>query len=395
VNILSLNAGSSSLKFRMIRMESSGNQSERARGLVEKWGTPQAAIRLEVGGQVIEARTISAETAAHAAEHAIEVCRQFGIDAIGHRVVHGGWQYSQATRITPQVVSGIREAATLAPLHNELALSGIEAGLRLLPTTPAVAVFDTGFHRTIPDVAVRYAIPIELADKHHLRRYGFHGISHQYVSELLLRSMNRPATGSRLITCHLGNGASVCAIRDGQSVDTSMGFTPMEGLMMGTRSGDIDPGLVLHLMSAVAMSAAAIDELLNRQSGLRGISGRSQDMRDQEEAAGKGDARSRLALEMFAYRVRKYIGAYTIVLGGVDAVAFAGGIGEHSGAMRARICAGLWVLGIEIDGARNNSASGKEPCAIHSAGSSAEVWVIPTDEERQIAKEVFECLSKA
>ena len=391
MNVLVLNAGSSSLKFRLLRMRPA--EQVLASGQVEKWGTPQASLRMEVSGRSPERRSVAAETPAHAAEHAIEACRPLGIDALGHRVVHGGARFRDPTRISPETIAGIREVSHLAPLHNGLALAGIGAGLRLLPSIPAVAVFDTAFHRTIPDVAALYAIPSELAQKHSLRRFGFHGISHRYVSERLLECLRRPPAGTRLITCHLGNGASLCAIRDGRSVDTSMGFTPMEGLVMGTRSGDIDPGLLLHLLTTVGLDARQLDELLNRRSGLLGLSGRSGDMREIEQAAAAGDARARLALEIFAYRVRKYIGAYASVLGGIDAIAFAAGVGEHSADARSRICRDLKYLGALLDAGRNASATGDDPFPISTDASSVQIWVIPTDEERQIAREIVELLA--
>jgi len=391
-NILVLNAGSSTLKFRLLGMAAPQAPETVADGLVEKWGSPAAQLRLKISGRDPEQRPVAAESAADAAGHAIEACLPFGIDAIGHRVVHGGPRYQEPTRITPQVVEGIKEVSHLAPLHNALAVAGIEAGLRRLPGTPAVAIFDTAFHRTIPEFAALYALPLELSQKHSLRRFGFHGISHRCVSRRLLECLGRQPAGTRVITCHLGNGASVCAIRDGNSVDTSMGLTPMEGLIMGTRTGDIDPGLVLHLMTALNMSASHIDDLLNRQSGLLGISGCSGDMRDVEQAAAAGDQRAQLALDMFAYRVRKYIGAYAAAMGGLDAVAFAGGIGEHSPGARRRICQEVENLGIVLDSDRNASADSHNPTRISADGSAVDVWVIPTDEELQIAREVCELL---
>ncbi len=388
MNILVLNAGSSSLKFRLLQM---GGTTETilAFGVVEKWGTPQAALSLTVGDQPKEHRPVPAETPSDAATHAIQACLPLGIDAVGHRVVHGGGAFTEPTRITPAVIEGIREVSHLAPLHNGLAVAGIDAALRALPDTPSFAVFDTAFHRTIPEIAARYAIPRDLADRHALRRYGFHGISHRYVSQELLRCLNRLAVGTRLITCHLGNGSSLCAVRDGISVDTSMGLTPMEGLIMGTRSGDVDPGLVLYLINQVRMSGDEIDELLNRRSGLLALSTRSGDVRDLEEAAAGGDARARFALEAFAYRVRKYIGAYAAALGGVDAIALAGGIGEHAAFTRRRICGGLACLGVSFDDQRNTAALPNKPCRISREDSRVEVWVIPTDEERQIAREIL------
>jgi acetate kinase len=257
---------------------------------------------------------------------------------------------------------------------------------------PAGAVFDTAFHRTMSDVTAQYAIPHELAEKHALRRYGFHGISHRYVSQKLLRCIGRDASGTRLITCHLGNGASVCAIRDGRSVDTSMGLTPMEGLVMGTRSGDVDPGLLLHLITALGMPASEVGELLNHHSGLRGICGH-RDMREVEQAAAAGDRPAELALGLFAYRVKKYLGAYAAALGGIDAIAFTAGIGEHSPSARARICRGLEFLGIILDLLRNHRATADaDPKRISAEAAGVQVWVVPTDEEGQIARELYDAL---
>lgn len=396
MNVLVLNAGSSSLKFRLIRIEWAGARDEHvlADGLVEKWGTPVAALRLTVNDKPIEHRPVAAESSREAAEHAIRACLPIGIDAIGHRVVHGGAKYEQPTRITRDVLEGIRAVSHLAPLHNALAIAGMEAGWQVLPKTPAVAVFDTAFHRTLPPVAYRYALPLDWADQNGLRRYGFHGISHRYVSGKLVECVGRAAAGTRLITCHLGNGSSLCAIRDGRSVDTSMGMTPMEGLVMGTRSGDIDPGLILHLMDASKMTAGQVDELLNRRSGLLGLSGRSGDVRDLEQAAVAADARAEAALESFAYRARKYLGAYAAVLGGVDAVAFTGGIGEHSPGMRQRIVRGLEFLGMRLDPARNAAVSGGVPARIGADDGQVSLWMIPTNEELQIAREVVALLSE-
>ena len=395
MNVLALNAGSSTLKFRLLRISVAGPRAPEellAWGLVDKWGTAQATLELKSGDGPARRRPVAAESVTRAAEHAIQACLPLGIDATGHRVVHGGPRYEAPTRVTPDVIAGIRELSRLAPLHNALAVAGMEAGLRLLPDKPAVAVFDTAFHRTMPDVAARYAIPLDLAGRHALRRYGFHGISHEYVSGRLLECMGRQANGSRLITAHLGNGASLCAVRDGQSIDTSMGLTPMEGLVMGTRSGDIDPGLVLHLIAAVGMSADEVDDLLNRRSGLLGLSGRSGDMRAIEQAAAEGDRRAALALEMFCYRIRKYMGAYAAAMGGLDAIAFAGGIGEHSQVVRERVCRGLEHLGAALNPQRNAAAPADRPTRISDDRAAVQLWVIPTDEERQIAREVVALL---
>ena len=305
---------------------------------------------------------------------------------MGHRLVHGGPEFSEPARATPEVLKGLRGLRDLDPLHNPGEVALIEEAQRLLPDAPSVAVFDTAFHRTLPEVAWRYALPTELADRLHLRRYGFHGISHKYVSGRLLECLGRGPEGTRLITCHLGSGASVCALRDGLSVDTSMGLTPLEGLVMGSHSGDTDPGLLLYLMRTQGMTAEQLDDLLNHDSGLKGLAGKS-DVRDLEQAARTGDVRAELALEIFAYRVRKYLGAYAAALGGLDAVAFTGGIGEHSADIRGRICRGLDFLGLWLDDDRN-MAVGKDAAPISTVGSPTAAWVIPTDEERQIAREV-------
>jgi acetate kinase len=391
MNVLVLNAGSATLKFRLLALRDVADEQPRVLvdGLVDKWGTPEAGLKLALAGAAPVRESVSAQSPADAAGHAIRICQPHGIDAIGHRVVHGGPRFVDPARITPEVVEAIRDVSSLAPLHNVNALEGIEAGLRLLPDLPAVACFDTAFHRTIPDVAAQYAIPRELAERHALRRYGFHGISHRYVSQRLLRCLGKSAAGTRLITCHLGNGASVTAIRDGHSSDTSMGLTPMEGLIMGTRSGDVDPGLVLHLMTALGMSAEQVDDLLNHRSGLGGLCGHS-DMREIEQAATAGDRSAALALEAFAYRVRKYIGAYTAGLGGLDAVGFTGGIGEHAPAIRVMICRGLEFLGLRIDPELNGRATrGDMPTRVSPDGTAVQVWVVPTDEEGEIARDVY------
>jgi acetate kinase len=303
------------------------------------------------------------------AEATAEVLRKFAgrIDAVGCRVVHGGSRFVQPTIVDDAVLDGIRELSALAPLHNPLAVEVIEEVRRALPRVPIVAVFDTAFHQTMPPVASTYAVPPELG----VRRYGFHGISYAYIASRI--------HVERLIACHLGNGASVCAMRDGKSVDTSMGLTPMEGLVMGTRAGDLDPGVILHLLRR----GLDVDDLLNHRSGLLGLSGTSGDVRTLQES---NDPRAELALEVFAYRVSKYVGAYAAVLGGVDALVFTAGIGEHSAPMRARICAPLAHLGIVLDDALNRAA------AEGDRAIGANVWVIPTHEELEIARAVASAL---
>ncbi|MCW3061646.1 MAG: acetate kinase [Capsulimonas sp.] len=380
MNVLSLNAGSSSLKYRLFRV-SEGSEEVLCQG---------------------EGERLTASDFPAATRKVIEECQSHGIDAVGHRFVHGGPDFFEPTLVTDEVRERLRGLSELDPLHNPTEMAVMEEARRLLPGAPAVVVFDTAFHHTLPEVASRYALPTDLSERLGLRRYGFHGISHRYASERLLQLMGRAPEGTKLITCHLGSGASLCAIRDGRSVDTSMGMTPLEGLAMGTRCGDLDPGLLLYLLRTQHMSVDALDDLLNRKSGLLGLSGRSADVRDLEEAAGQGDTRAALALDLFAYRVRKYIGAYAAALEGVDAIVFTGGIGEHSAPMRARICQGLGFLGIVLDDARNSAVS-QDPIQISpnlssprigGQGGSVQVWMIPADEERQIAREAAALLQK-
>jgi len=308
---------------------------------------------------------------------AIAIPESSAIDAVGIRVVHGGSRFVKPARVDDSVINAIGELAELAPLHNPAALKVIEETRRAMPGVPIVTVFDTAFHATMPPVASNYAVPADLG----IRRYGFHGVSYSYVSSRL--------DARRQIICHLGNGASVCAIRDGKSVDTSMGFTPMEGLVMGTRAGDLDPGVILYLLRQ-GRNEPDLDDLLNHQCGLLGVSGRSGDVRDLEEAVRNGDVRAEFALELFAYRVRKYIGAYCAVLGGLDALTFTAGIGEHSAAMRARICEPLGFFGMEIDETLNLAPRTDER---RISRGKVDVWVIPTNEELEIARMTFRELS--
>lgn len=398
MTILVLNPGSSTLKFGLYR-EEVNTETQLANGIMEYRDEKLAALRVQHGNVSPREEAFSADSLLHAMEQATrrllsQISEQGQtVDAVGCRVVHGGAQFVEPTRVTGSVLEGIRALAPLAPLHNPLDADVLEMAMRLLPNVPAVAVFDTAFHRTLPEIASTYALPHELSTEYGLRRYGFHGISHRYVSERLLEAMGRDTPGTRLIVCHLGNGASVCALREGKSIDTSMGLTPLEGLVMGTRSGDVDPGLLLTLLQTVGKSPAELDDLLNHQSGLRGLSGRSSDVRDLEQAAQQGDARAELALEVFAYRVSKYIGAYAAALEGLDAVAFTGGIGEHSAAMHQRICKRLAFLGLTLADDRNVAADGKSAVRISADHATVQGWVIPTDEERQIARETHALLS--
>jgi len=357
MNVLVLNPGSSTLKYRLVEVAGGATRA--------------------LAGDLID--HVAGDSVSRAAGEVVARCRAAGIDAVGCRVVHGG-HFEQPTLVTAEVLEAIRGLGRLAPLHNPVAADVLGSVLGLLPGVPVVAVFDTAFHATIPEVAALYALPLELSRQKGLRRYGFHGTSHAYVAGRLAQLSG----GRRLVTCHLGNGASVTAVRDGRSVDTSMGLTPLEGLVMGTRSGDVDPGLLLYLLREEKLSADELDRLLNHQSGLLGVGGHA-DLRELQAAADQGDGRALLAMEMFAYRARKYIGAYAAVLEGLDAIAFTAGIGEHSAPMRERICAPLGWLGVRLDAAAN-AQPGPGEARITTADSPVQVWVIPTDEEGLIAR---------
>lgn len=363
MHVLVLNPGSSTLKYRLVEVV-----GDEARAI-------DSGIRDHVAGDAL------AEAAAEVVQH----CRPAGIDAVGCRVVHGGEHFAEPTLVTADVLGTIRDLGRLAPLHNPPAAAVLDRVAKTLPEVPIVAVFDTAFHRTLPNIAALYAIPLDLARQKGLRRYGFHGTSHQYVAGRL-----RELTGrQRLVTCHLGNGASITAVRDGRSVDTSMGLTPLEGLMMGTRSGDIDAGLVLHLLREEKMSVEEVDRLLNQQSGLLGVGGHA-DLRELESSK---EERAQVAMELFAYRVRKYIGAYAAVLGGVEAIAFTGGIGEHSSQMRARICDPLFWMFLRLAPLANANPPAGD-ARISAEDSQVQVWVIPTDEEALIARATAEVVGR-
>lgn len=395
MSVLVLNSGSSSIKYRLF--DSAGEISV-ASGTIEQIGEGESLIRHRAGerGEEIVDSIQLADHRAGFEQVLATLGRSDGIGdsegilAIGHRVVHGGETFRQPTRIDERVTDAIREQIRLAPLHNPGNLMGIEVARERLPDVPQVAVFDTAFHQTMPPHAVHYALPLSLQRTHRLRRYGFHGISHRYVTGRSARFLGCPPDRLNLITLHLGNGASAAAIRDGRSVDTSMGLSPLEGLIMGTRGGDLDPAIPSFLMRETGRSADQVDGLLNAESGLKGICGQS-DMRTIERSARDGDERCQLALEMYAYRIRKYIGSYLAVLGRVDAVVFTAGIGENSHEIRARSCEGLSALGIEIDPARNEAVS-REEREIQGEGSRVKILVIPTNEELEIARETLACL---
>lgn len=362
--VLVVNSGSSSLKYQLI--ETDGPQ-RLARGIVERIGEPDAVPdhRAALGEVVAALRSEDLDDQ---------------VTAIGHRVVHGGDRFVEPTRIDDAVLAGIRDLTPLAPLHNPANATGIEVARELWPDLPQVAVFDTAFHATLPDHAYRYAVPEEWYTDHDVRRYGFHGTSHAYVVRRASETLGRHAGELRLITLHLGNGASATAVSGGHSIDTSMGLTPLEGLVMGTRSGDLDPAVIFHVERSTGATADEIDRALNKDSGMLGLCGHN-DLRTVEERAAAGDERAQLALDVFCYRIRKYVGAYTAALGGIDGIVFTAGIGEHSPTVRARVCGGLGWLGVALD-ADANAASAT---VISTADSPVAVLVVPTDEELEIA----------
>ena len=366
--IFVVNSGSSSIKYQLIDVET---EVVALSGLIERIGEPGSSVADHEAGMRQVLATVGPT-------------RQ--IVAVGHRVVHGGSIFDRATLVTAEVEARIDELAALAPLHNPANLQGIRAAKKALPEVPQVAVFDTAFHQTLPPAAYTYAIDAELADKHHVRRYGFHGTSHKYVSEQAALFLDRPLAELKTIVLHLGNGASVAAIDGGVSVETSMGMTPLEGLVMGTRSGDIDAAVLIHLHRHAGLDFDDLDTLLNRGSGLLGLTG-SGDMRDVQDAASRGDAKAEAALAVYRHRVRRYIGAYIAHLGGLDALVFTAGVGENNVLLRRRTLAGLEFLGISIDHDRNELVSRKARF-ISPEGSPVAVLVIPTNEELEIARQV-------
>jgi len=395
--VLALNCGSSSVKFRVFEIGTGPRppSSLIAKGLVERIGG-EAVVNAETAGEPAERETRAIPDHAAAVQWVVDRVRQTApaLDAVGHRVVHGGERYTSSVMIDPAVDTAIQALEALAPLHNGPNLAGVRACRAALgPSVPMVAVFDTAFHATIPEHAHRYAVPYELSLRHGLRRFGFHGISYQFVVPRFAELAGVEIADATLVAFHLGNGASVAAVRHGQSIDTSMGFTPLEGLVMGTRSGDLDPALVGHLARVEGVSVDVVEQWLNDRSGLAGISGGTRDMRDLI-ARREGDARARLAVEMFCYRARKYLGAYLAALGGARAVVFTGGIGENSPDVRAGICQGMEWCGLALDPSRNDGARGRES-RISASGARIEAWVIPTDEELVIAREAARCAAGA
>ena len=392
-NVLVINCGSSSLKYQLLAME---DERLLAKGLVERIGQDEGhhVYKRPDHEDVDETCPIPDHRTAldlllaaltHADHGVVSGFEE--ISGVGHRVVHAGEAFSGSVMIDGKVMEALKACIPLAPLHNPPNIMGIEAARAVLPDVPMVGVFDTAFHQTMPDTSYIYPLPYELYEKHGIRRYGFHGTSHRYVSLRAAEFLARDPGDLNLITCHLGNGASVAAIKGGRSIDTSMGFTPLEGLVMGTRSGDIDPAIVGHLESNLGMSSAEVGNLLNKQSGLLGISGISSDLRDVEREYANGNDRARLALEIYCYHIRKYIGAYAVALGHVDAIVFTAGVGENDSLVREWSCRGLGIIGAVLDPFKN--ATRHDEAIISKMSSRVTIMIVPTNEELMIARDTM------
>lgn len=398
MKILVLNCGSSSVKYKLIDSESTNVLAE---GGVEKIGLPDSFLKFKLPDGKKEVLEINMPDAKSAVSNVLKVLtdEKYGvvksfdeIDAVGHRVVHGMDKFASSVLITPEVEEKIKECYTVAPLHNPANMTGIEAITELMPGKPQVAVFDTAFHQTMPAKAYMYALPWEAYEKYGVRRYGFHGTSHRYVSRRACEFLGLDYEKQRIITCHVGNGGSITAVANGKSIDTSMGLTPTEGLMMGTRVGDVDPGALVYLMKSLNLDADGLAKLINKQSGVAGVTEISSDMRDIEDAIAEGNERAKLAMDMYEYRIIKYIGAYAAILGGVDVIVFTGGVGENQLGTREVVCKQLSFLGVDFN-AEANKARGKE-VELSTKDSKVRVVVIPTDEELVIAQDTADIVSK-
>ena len=402
MKILVLNCGSSSIKYKLYNMD---DESVLAQGGVERIGIDNAFIQVKLPDGTKKKIMRDLPTHNEGVQLVFEcltdpvigaIKRLDEIDAVGHRIVQGGDIFNKSCIVTPEVEKGIESLIDLAPVHNKGHLAGIRAVDNLLPDKPQVTVFDNAFHSTMPDYAYLYAVPYELYTKYHVRRYGFHGTSHRYVSHRVAELEGKDIKDLKIITCHIGNGASLAAIKDGKVVDTSMGLTPLAGVMMGSRSGDIDPSAVTYIMEKLHMQPQEMADYLNKQSGVLGISGVSSDMRDVEQAAKDGNKMARLAETMYNYRIKKYIGSYAAVLNGVDVIVFTAGVGENQASMREGATDGLDYLGVKLDKELNKTVHGTET-KISAPDSKVDVWVVPTDEEIVIArdtKELVEGLKK-
>ena len=399
MKVLVLNCGSSSIKYKLFEMKS---KEPIAQGVVEKIGMKGSFLKFTLpdGRKVMLEGEILEHRAGIEYVLGVLLSEKYGciksldeIEAVGHRVVHGGETFNESVLITDEVIAKLNECIELAPLHNPPNLKGIYAIQELMPDTPQVSVFDTAFHQTMPDYAFMYGIPYSLYEKYSIRRYGFHGTSHRYVSARACEFLGVPYKEQRIITAHIGNGGSIAAIKNGKSIDTSMGMTPVEGLIMGTRSGDVDPGVISYIMEKEHMGTKGISTLLNKFSGVLGISGISSDMRELESAIKEGNNRAILAMETYNYRIKKYIGSYAAVLGGVDILVFTGGVGENQAVTRRDVCRGMEYMGIELDEKLNDSVRAKE-VVISKPTSKVKVLIIPTDEELSIANDTIEVLQK-
>lgn len=395
MKILVLNCGSSSIKYKLFDMSSN---DVIAQGGIEKIGMKGSFLKLtdKNGEKVIIEKEIPEHTKGVKFIFEILTGAEYGvikslseIDAVGHRMVHGGEKFNKSVLLTPEVLEAFAACNDLAPLHNPANLKGVNAVSELLPNIPQVGVFDTAFHQTMPDYAYLYAIPYELYQKYGVRRYGFHGTSHRFVSGEIFKYLNMPVEGSKVITCHIGNGGSITAVKDGKSVDTTMGLTPLEGIMMGTRSGDIDGGAVTFLMEKEGLDSTGMSNLLNKKSGLLGISGVSSDMREVTASMEAGNERAALAKKMYAYRIKKYIGAFAAAMGGVDVIIFTGGVGENRHEVREAVCENMEFLGIKLDKEQNAKIMFGKDGIISTPDSKVKVVVLPTDEELMIAQDTL------
>ena len=400
MKVLVINAGSSSRKYQLIDVD---NGNVIAKGLCERIGIGGSMLTYKPAGgdkhefkQDMKDHTDAIRMVLDAlADPEIGVVKSMDeIDAVGHRIVHGGEKFAKSALITDELIEAVKSLTDLAPLHNPANLMGIDACRAIMPNTPMVAVFDTAFHQTMPPEAFLYGLPYEAYTELMVRRYGFHGTSHFYVSRRAMEKLNMPAEDTRIITCHLGNGSSIAAVKGGKCIDTSMGLTPLEGVPMGTRCGDMDPAIVTYLMEKLDLDKKGIDTYMNKKSGVLGISGVSSDFRDLDEAAKAGNERAKLALKTFAYKVKKYIGAYAAALGGVDAIVFTAGVGENDRAIREAIAGDLGYLGVEFDREANLTCPRGEEAEISAKGSRVKVFVIPTDEEMVIARDTAALAAK-
>lgn len=398
MKILVLNCGSSSIKYKLFKME---KKEVIAQGIIEKIGMKGSFLKVTLpnGEKVMLEGEILEHRAGIEYILGVLLSEKYGciksleeIDAVGHRVVHGGERFNTSVLITEEVIDMLNECIELAPLHNPPNLKGIYAIQELLPNTPQVSVFDTAFHQTMPDYAYMYGIPYSMYEKYGIRRYGFHGTSHRYVSKRACEFLNVPYEEQRIITAHIGNGGSLAAIKNGKSIDTSMGMTPVEGLIMGTRSGDVDPGVISYIMDKERMSAQGISTLVNKFSGVLGMSGVSSDMREIEAAIKEGNKRAKLALDAYNYRIKKYVGSYAAAMGGVDILVFTGGVGENQAVTRSYVCKNMAFMGIELNEELNASVRATE-VVISKPESKVKVVIIPTDEELTIAKDTMEILN--